>query len=89
MLLQAMEEFEVPKFPTNGIRLLETNADALQGSNIGVVLTALRRVWTMSMFTKTEEELLSIDLPVILHNLAHIREEEGKKSFKKQKSGRN
>ncbi|OQV19143.1 CCA tRNA nucleotidyltransferase 1, mitochondrial [Hypsibius exemplaris] len=86
VLLQAMEEFEVPKFPVTGHRLLAIEAVPKGGRQTAHVLHSLRAAWIRSDFTRTEDELLTVDLPVILHNLQHQTEERGEKKPKKARN---
>ena len=55
-VLEQFKEWDLPKFPVNGITLLE--AGVPKGPSLSVALKGLRKKWKESRFTFTEQELI-------------------------------
>ena len=55
-VLEQFKEWDLPKFPVNGIALLE--AGVPKGPPLAVALNGLREKWKESRFTFTEQELI-------------------------------
>ena len=57
-VLVQFNEWDLPKFPVNGISLLE--AGVPRGPSLAVALSGLRQKWKESRFTLTEQELIKL-----------------------------
>ena len=55
-VLEQFNEWDLPKFPVNGIALLEVGVP--RGPSLAVTLNGLRQKWKESRFTLTEQELI-------------------------------
>ncbi|XP_055328728.1 CCA tRNA nucleotidyltransferase 1, mitochondrial-like [Paramacrobiotus metropolitanus] len=66
VLVQGMENWEIPPFPVKATMLIEKGH---QGPIVGMALDYLRREWIRSTFTKTVDDLLLNDLPKAMHQL--------------------